>query len=56
VHDVVTAYVEGADLKGAKSFAEILGPIWAGWRQSGITEGNVDDLYEQELREARSST
>ena len=54
VHDVVTAYLDGADQKGAKSFAEILGPIWAGWRQSGVTEGNVDDLYEQELREARS--
>ncbi len=53
-HDMVTAYLNGADQQGTKSFAEILAPIWKGWRQSGMTEGEVDDLFEQELREARS--
>ncbi len=54
VHDVVTAYLNGADQRGAKSIEEILAPIWEGWRQSGMTNAEVDDLMEQELREARS--
>jgi hypothetical protein len=53
-HDVVTAYLKGADQKGAKSFAEILAPIWEGWRQSGMTDSEVDDLFERELRDVRS--
>ena len=53
-HDVVIAYLNGADEKGTKSFEEILAPIWEGWRQSGMADGEVDDLMEQELREARS--
>ena len=28
VHDVVTAYLNGAGLKGVKRFEEILAPIW----------------------------
>jgi hypothetical protein len=53
-HDVVTAYLDGADPNGTKSFAEILEPIWRGWRQSRMTDSEVDDLFEQELREVRS--
>ena len=53
-HDVVTAYLNGADPRATKSFEEILAPIWEGWRQSGVADGEVDDLMEQELREARS--
>jgi hypothetical protein len=52
--DVVAAYLNGADPRGTKSFEEILAPIWEGWRQSGMTDGEVDDLMEQELRAARS--
>ena len=51
---MVTAYLNGADERGTKSFEEILAPIWEGWRQSGMTDGEVDDLMEQEFREARS--
>jgi hypothetical protein len=54
VHDVVSAYLNGADESGTKSFEEILAPIWEGWRQCGMTDGEVDDLFEHELREARS--
>jgi hypothetical protein len=54
VHDVVIAYLNGADQIGTKSFEEILAPIWAGWRQSGMADDEVDDLMEQELQEARS--
>src|SRR4051794_14068306 len=52
--DVVTAYLKGADQGGTKSFAEILAPIWEGWRKSGMTDSEIDDLFEQELRETRS--
>jgi hypothetical protein len=54
VHDVVIAYLNGADQIGTKSFEEILAPIWEGWRQSGMTDDEVDDLVERELQEARS--
>jgi hypothetical protein len=53
-HDVASAYLNGADQQATKSFAEILAPIWEGWRQSGMTEGEVDGLFEQVLREARN--
>jgi hypothetical protein len=53
-HDVVTAYLNSAVQGGTKSFEEILAPIWAGWGQSGMTDGEVDDLLEQEIREVRS--
>ena len=52
-HDVVAAYLNGADQRGTKSFEEILAPIWEGWRQSGMTDGDVDNLFEQELGDAR---
>ena len=53
VSDMVTAYLNGARSKGAKTFEEILAPIWEGWRQSGMTEDEVDDLFGQELQEVR---
>jgi hypothetical protein len=53
-NDAVTAYLNSADPRATKSFAEILAPIWEGWRQSGMADDEVDDLMEQELREARS--
>jgi hypothetical protein len=53
VHDVVTAYLNGANQQGAKSFEEILAPIWEGWHTSGMSDGEVDGLFEQELREVR---
>jgi hypothetical protein len=53
-HDVVAAYLNGAGQGGTKSFEEILAPIWEGWRQGGMADGEVDDLFEQELRAARS--
>jgi predicted transcriptional regulator len=52
-HDVVTAYLNGANQQGTKSFEEILAPIWEGWHRSGMSDGEVDGLFEQELQEAR---
>jgi hypothetical protein len=52
-HDVVAAYLKGANQQGTKSFEEILAPIWEGWHRSGMSVGEVDGLFEQELREAR---
>ena len=53
VNDMVTAYLNRARSKGEKTFEEILAPIWEGWRQSGMTEDEVDDLFGQELQEVR---
>ena len=53
VHEVVAAYLNVAGPKGDKTFEEILAPIWEGWRQSGMTEDEVDELFEQELQEVR---
>jgi hypothetical protein len=52
-HDVVTAYLNGANQGGTKSFEEILAPIWEGWRITGLTNGEVDDLFDEELRASR---
>jgi hypothetical protein len=53
VNDVVTAYLKAVRSKGEKTFAEILTPIWEGWRQSGMTENEIDDLFGHELQEVR---
>ncbi len=52
-HDVVTAYLNCANPSGTKSLEEILAPIWDGWRGSGMTDSEVDELFEHELREVR---
>ena len=52
-HEVVTAYLNGANQRGTKSFEEILAPIWEGWAKSGMSDGEVEDLFEHELREFR---
>ncbi|MGP0067100.1 MAG: hypothetical protein ACLQGP_26340 [Isosphaeraceae bacterium] len=50
---VLTAYLNGARSKPEKTFEEILAPIWEGWRQSGMTEDEVDDLFGRELQDLR---
>ena len=53
VNEVVTAYLNGVESRGEKTFEEILAPIWEGWQQSGMTEEEIDDLFTQELQEVR---
>ncbi len=53
VNDVVTAYLNGVRSKGQKTFEEILAPIWEGWRQSGMTEDQINELFGRELQEVR---
>ncbi|MGO9466375.1 MAG: hypothetical protein ACLQVF_19715 [Isosphaeraceae bacterium] len=53
VNDVVTAYLNGVSSKGQKTFEEILAPIWEGWRQSGMTEDQINELFGRELQEVR---
>jgi hypothetical protein len=53
VHDVVAAYLNGVRSKGEKTFEEILSPIWEGWRQSGMAETEIDDLFRQGLQGLR---
>jgi hypothetical protein len=53
VNDMVTAHLNGLESKGGKTFEEILTPVWEGWRASGMTEEEIDDLFRQELQEVR---
>jgi hypothetical protein len=53
VSEVVAAYLIGVRSMGEKSFEEILAPIWEGWRQSGMTEDEIDELFARELQEVR---
>ena len=53
VNDVLTAYLEGVTPRRERMFEEILAPIWEGWRQSGMTEAQIDDLFQRELQEVR---
>ena len=53
VSDVVTAYLNGIGSTGEKTFAEILAPIWEGWRQSGMTEEEITVLFEETWDEVR---
>jgi hypothetical protein len=53
VHEVVAAYLNVAAPKGDRTFEEILAPIWEGWRRSGMTEDEVEELFERELQEVR---
>jgi hypothetical protein len=53
VNDLVVAYLSEVRSKEEKTFEEILAPIWEGWRQSGMTEEEIDDLFGQELQEVR---
>jgi hypothetical protein len=48
VHLVLKAHIEGA-----KTFAEILSPVWEGFRRGGMTEDQAADFLEGELEEAR---
>jgi hypothetical protein len=50
---VLTAYLNGVRSKSEKTFEEILAPIWEGWRQSGMTEDEIDDLFGRELQDVR---
>lgn len=52
--EVVSAYLNGADQSGTKSFEEILAPVWEGWRRSGLSDEEIDELLEGELREVRA--
>ena len=53
VNDMVTAYLNRVESKKEKTFEEILAPIWEGWQQSGMTEQEIDDVFQQELQEVR---
>ena len=41
-------------IEGSKPFAEILTPVWEGFRQSGMTEEQAAEFLEEELHAARS--
>lgn len=53
-HAVVTTYLSSVDQNGDRSFAEILAPVWEGWRQAGLTDEELDTFFQQELQATRS--
>lgn len=48
VHLVLKEHIEGS-----KTFAEILTPVWQGFRESGMTEDQAAAFLEDELEVAR---
>jgi len=53
VSDMITAHLERVKPQGQKAFEEILAPVWEGWRQSGMAEDEIDDLFQRELQDLR---
>jgi hypothetical protein len=53
INDVVAAHLDTAAPRQGKTFEEILDPVWEGWRKSGMTESEIDDLFQRELQEVR---
>jgi hypothetical protein len=53
VNVVVTAYLDRVTPEREKTFEAFLAPIWEGWRQSGMTEDEIDNLFQRELQEVR---
>jgi len=52
--EVMTAYLNIANPNVPSTFEEILAPIWEGWAASRMTDVELDDLFEQELRRVRN--
>jgi hypothetical protein len=50
---VLVACLDGGSSRGGKKFKEMLAPVWEGWRQSGMTEDEIDDLFAKELQAVR---
>jgi hypothetical protein len=36
-----------------RSLDQVLAPVWEGWRQSGMTEEQIDATFQRELEEIR---
>jgi hypothetical protein len=36
-----------------KTFDQVLAPVWEGWRQTGMTQEQVDAMFQRELEEFR---
>lgn len=36
-----------------RTFDQFLAPVWEGWRQSGMTEEQIDAMFQRELEEIR---
>jgi hypothetical protein len=48
VHLVLKQHIEGS-----KTFADILSPVWEGFRRGGMTEDQAAEFLEEELQAAR---
>lgn len=36
-----------------RSFDQVLAPVWEGWRQTGMSEEQIDAMFQRELEELR---
>jgi hypothetical protein len=36
-----------------QTFDQVLAPVWEGWRQSGMTEEQIDAMFQRELEDLR---
>jgi hypothetical protein len=55
VHRLLEEHIRSAPHPEAapKTFDQILTPTREGWQQSGMTDEEIDDLFQQELQEVR---
>ena len=53
-HEVISAYLETTNVTELMTIEEIVSPIWDEWRKSGLTDSEIDDLFEQELHATRN--
>ncbi len=55
VRHVLEEHIRALPGPGAapQTFDQVLAPVWEGWRQSGMTEEEIDAMFQRELEELR---
>jgi len=53
VNDLITAHLNDVEPRAEKTFDQVLAPVWEDRRQSGMTEEEVDAMFQRELEEFR---
>lgn len=52
---IIEEHIRSGPRPGAapRSFDQVLAPVWEGWRQTGLSEEQVDAMFQRELEELR---
>jgi hypothetical protein len=55
VRHVLEEHLRSGPRPGAapRSFDQVLAPVWEGWRQTGMSEEQIDAMFQRELEELR---